>query len=217
MIVLHFVQNSISYKKFCCEIFDKNAQISTISPKTEFERFFRPMVVLHLFKIQFHTKNFVAKFHKNKSISTYLTKAEPEWLIPTPAGYAFVQNSIPYNKVPSKIFHKSAQISNYSPKPAFERFFPTPGGVTLVQNLIFYKKFPSEIFHKLAVTSTYSHKIEYERFFSIMVVTHLFQIQFPTKKFLAFFIKIHRFRLIHHKLNLNSIFRPLVAKHQFKI
>ena len=35
-----FVQNPISYKKFPNKFFHKSAQISTYSPKTEFERFF---------------------------------------------------------------------------------------------------------------------------------------------------------------------------------
>ena len=50
------------------------------------------------------------------------------------------------------------------------------------------------------------------------VVKHLFQIQFPTKNFLAkFLIKMHRFWLIYRKLNSKDFFRPLVVLNLFKI
>ena len=40
------------------------------------------------------------------------------------------------------------------------------------------------------------------------MVTHFFKIRFATKNFLAkFLIKMHRFRLIHQKLNSNGLFR----------
>ena len=51
------------------------------------------------------------------------------------------------------------------------------------------------------------------------MTTHLFKIQFPTKKFLTkFFIKMHLFRLILKKLNSKGFFRTLVTTaHLFKI
>ena len=61
-------------------------------------------------------------------------------------------------------------------------------------------------------------KLNSKGFFRPLVETHLFKIQFPTKKFLTkFFIKMHRFRLIHQKLNSKGFFRPLVETHLFKI
>ena len=80
-----------------------------------------------------------------------------------------------------------------------EGFFLTPGGDTFVQKFLPYKKLPSKIFQEHAKISTFSPKNDVERFFfRPLVVTHLFKIHFPTKNSLAkFFLKIHRFRLIH--------------------
>ena len=41
-------------------------------------------------------------------IATYSSKTELERFFPNPGGYAFVQNSIYYQKFPIEIFHKSA-------------------------------------------------------------------------------------------------------------
>ena len=107
-------------------------------------------------------------------------------------------------------------------KTEFKWFFPTPGGYAFVQNSIFYKKFPSKIFHKIAKILNLSPKTEFKRF-SLTPggdpgVTYFFRIQFYTKNFLAkFFIKVHRFRLIHQKLSSNGTFRTLVVTHLFKI
>ena len=51
-------------------------------------------------------------------------------------------------------------------------------------------------------------------FFGLRVVTNLFQIGFPTKKFLAkIMIKMHRFQRIDQKLNSKGLLRlPLVAR-----
>ena len=73
--------------------------------------------------------------NKSKSRLIY-HKTEFEWFFPTPSCYAFVQNSIFYNKFPSKIFHKNAWISTYLPKTEIARFFATPGGDTFL-----FKKF----------------------------------------------------------------------------
>ena len=55
-------------------------------------------------------------------------------------------------------------------------------------------------------------------FFWPLMVTHLFKTQFPTKNCLTkFFIKVHRLRLIHQKLDSKGFFRPLVETHLFKI
>ena len=48
-------------------------------------------------------------------------------------------------------------------------------------------------------------------------MTHLFQIRFATKNFIAkFFIKAHSFRLIHQKLNSKGFFQPLVVTYSFE-
>ena len=65
---------------------------------------------------------------------------------------------------------------------------------------------------------TYSPKTKFKWFFSdywwLRICSKL---QFPKKNFLTkFFIKVHRFRLIHQKLNSKVSFRTLVETHLFK-
>ena len=61
-------------------------------------------------------------------------------------------------------------------------------------------------------------KTEFKRFFptpgdDIFVQNSIFYKNVVTK----FFIKVHKFRLIHQKLNSNDFFRPLVVTHLFQI
>ena len=61
-------------------------------------------------------------------------------------------------------------------------------------------------------------KLNSKRYFRLQVVTHLFTIQFATKKFIPkILIKIHRFHLIDPKLNSKGFFRPLVVGLLFKL
>ena len=54
--------------------------------------------------------------------------------------------------------------------------------------------------------------------FRPLLVLHLTKIQFPTENFVAkFFIKVHRFRLFHQRLNSNGFFRSLLVTNLLKI
>ena len=62
------------------------------------------------------------------------------------------------------------------------------------------------------------HYYEKFRFFGLLSVASLFKIQFPTNNFLGkFFIEMHRFRLIHQKLNQKGFFGLLFVARLFKI
>ena len=113
-----------------------------------------PLVVLHLFEIQFPTKNSRAKFfikmHRFQIIHQKLnSKGFFQPLVVT----RLFKIQFSTKKSLAKFFLK------------MHRFFPTPGGDTFVQISISYKKFPSEIFHKSAWISTYLPQNEFERFF----------------------------------------------------
>ena len=117
------------------------------------------MVTTHLFKIQFPNQKFkiyipTIKFLAKFFIKSYRLRFIHQKLNSKGCGgdYTFVQNSISYKKLLSKISYKNASISTYSPKTEFERFFLTPGGDMFVS-------------YKNALVSTYSPETEFEKFF----------------------------------------------------
>ena len=57
-----FVQNSISYQIFLAKFISKMQRFRLIYQKLNSKDFFRPLVVLHLVKIEFPKNNFLAKF-----------------------------------------------------------------------------------------------------------------------------------------------------------
>ena len=157
--------------------------IRLIHQKLNFKGFFRPLVVLHLFTIQFATTNFVTifliKVHWFRLIHQNLNSKD--FMQPLVVSHL---STIQFaTKNCSGIFHKSAFISYHSLNTEFERFLPTPGHYTFVLNTISYKKFPSKISHKSVSMSSFSLKLNSNDFSRPLVATHLYKIQFPTKKF----------------------------------
>ena len=69
------------------KLFIKVHRFRRTHQKPNSKDFFRPMVVLRLFKIQFSSKNFLAKLFVKVDIDFDLfTKTEFERFIPTPGG-----------------------------------------------------------------------------------------------------------------------------------
>ena len=83
-------------------------------------------MVSNLFKIQFSTKKFLSKIsHKNAYISTFAPKTKFEWFIPTPDGYAFVQNAFPTINFSAKFFINVHRFRRIHQKLNSKGFFRT--------------------------------------------------------------------------------------------
>ena len=143
-------------------------------------------LLLNLFKIQFTTKNFLAKFfievHRFRLIHQKLNSKY--FLRPLVATHLF-KIQFPTKNFPVKFLINMHRFWLIHQKLNSKGFFPIPGSDTLVQNSNSYKKFSIEIFIKVHKFRFIHQNLNSKGYFRTLVVTLLLKIQFPTKKGLA--------------------------------
>ena len=126
--------------------------------------FFRSLVDTHLFKIQFPTINFVAKFFikYNRFRLIHQKLNSNGFFRPLVVTHLFQIRFATKNFL-AKVFIKAHRFRLIYKKLNSKDFFLTLGNYLFIQ--FSNKKFSSKISYKNASISTYSLKTEFERFF----------------------------------------------------
>ena len=101
------LKSNFQQKNFLPKFFMKVHRYRLNHQKLHTKRFFRPLVVTHLFEIQFSTVIFLAKFFiKSQRYRLIHQKLKNNRFCPNPGDYTFAQNSMSYKTFPNKFFIK---------------------------------------------------------------------------------------------------------------